>query len=94
MEAKNIHGYDFFLFHFSTNICVLLYIIMAWLKKQHTLSLNCIITFLIENITAAFEKKQSTLGIYLDLFKAFDRINHNISLSKLEHHGVQSNVLK
>ena len=49
---------------------------------------------LIENSTAAFEKTQSTLGIFLDLSKTFDTIDHNILLSKLKHYSVLSNVLK
>ena len=57
-------------------------------------STSHVITLLIENITVAFKKKQSTLDIFQDLSKAFDTIDHSILFSKVKHNGVQGNVLK
>ena len=51
-------------------------------------------TLLVENITTAFEKKQSMIGVFLDLSKAFDTIDHQILLQKLMHCGVRGLTLE
>ena len=49
---------------------------------------------LLKNITTAFEKKQSMIGVFLDLSKAFDTIDQKILLQKLMHYGVKGLLLE
>ena len=58
------------------------------IKKNH-LTLHAIFFLLAENITEAFENKQQVLGIFLDLLKAFDTIDHKILWAKLWHYEVR-----
>ena len=45
---------------------------------------------LVNQITEAFSQGKYTLGIFLDLPKAFDTFNHNILLEKQKAYGIHS----
>ena len=44
---------------------------------------------LIENITDSLDNKKSTIGIFIDLKKAFDTVNHGILTQKLNKYGIR-----
>ena len=44
---------------------------------------------LLEDVTQSLDKKMSTIGVFIDLKKAFDTIDHGILLRKLYHYGLR-----
>ena len=44
---------------------------------------------LIDNIESAIVNKQIVCGIFIGLQKAFDTVDHNISLQKVQHYGIR-----
>ena len=44
---------------------------------------------LVEEITTAMDNSMSTVAVFIDLKKAFDIVDHNILLNKLEHYGIR-----
>ena len=61
-------------------------------RKNH--STDHAIIELSDNITKAMDEDKYTIGIFLDLSKAFDTVNHQILLNKLEHYGIRGLCLK
>ena len=51
-------------------------------------STNYALMDITENVNSAFDSKIHACGIFLDLQKAFDTVNHKILLDKLSHYGI------
>ena len=55
-------------------------------------STNNAITYLNEIVLNKVDNAKTVCGIFLDLAKAFDCVNHQILLDKLQHRGVRGNA--
>ena len=60
-------------------------------RKNHATS-HAIIT-LTERVSKALDTGKIVVGVFLDLKKAFDTVDHNILLKKLEKYGIKGNIL-
>ena len=49
---------------------------------------------LLERISKAIDDKKYTMGVFLDLSKAFDKVTHSILLHKVEHSSKRGVVLE
>ena len=61
-------------------------------RKGH--STSHALNYSINHIEKALERKEHVLGIFIDLSKAFDTIDHKILLHKLQHYGIRGNAHK
>jgi exonuclease III len=60
-------------------------------RKNH--STTYAIMEVVDKISEAIDQRKSSLGVFLDLSKAFDTIKHDVLLNKLYHYGIRGITL-
>ena len=60
--------------------------------RKNSNTSDAIIEFL-DYVYSSLDKKQSTIAVYLDFSKAFDTVNREILMSKLQHNGIRGVML-
>ena len=73
------------------DVCEVLFSMQFGFRAGH--STDHALISLTETIKASLDKKRFGCGIFIDLQKAFDTVNHDILLKKLEHYGIRGNAL-
>ena len=49
---------------------------------------------LTRNIKSSFERAEYTLGVFADLSKAFDTVDHQILIKILRYYGIEGTALE
>ena len=68
-----------------------LYFLQFGFRKKHS-TIHALIE-ITESVRRALDNGMVACGVFLDLQKAFDTVNHDILLAKLDHYGVRGTSL-
>ena len=60
--------------------------------RKNNSTINALVQ-ITETIKESIDKGKYGCGIFIDLRKAFDTVNHDILLNKLEHYGIRNSML-
>ena len=60
---------------------------------REKLSKSMALLELIDKLSEAVDDKLTTIGVFIDLAKAFDTVDHGILLRKLQHYGIRGIAL-
>ncbi len=65
--------------------CEILYRFQFGFRSNHS-TMHSLVS-LINNVATAIDRNQIAAGVFIDLSKAFDTLDHEILFTKLQHHG-------
>ena len=57
-------------------------------------STHMALMILMDKIAKSLENGELVIGVFLDFSKAFDTVNHDVLLQKLQHYGIRGSALK
>ena len=70
------------------NNCI--YNLQFGFRQKH--STNHALISIVQKIQEAMLQNKLAIGVFIDLQKAFDTVNHEILLEKLKHYGISGNT--
>ena len=57
-------------------------------------STHMALMILMDKIVKSIENGEFVIGVFLDFSKAFDTVNHDVLLQKIQHNGIRGSALK
>ena len=60
--------------------------------SEHGFGTNLALVEFMNHVITEFEKKKIVFGLFLDLSKAFDTLEHSILIKKMAYYGIRGNV--
>ena len=69
----------------ESNKCI--YDLQFGFRQKH--STNHALLNMVQQIKETIDKRDISIGVFIDFQKAFDTVNHKILLGKLEHYGIR-----
>jgi hypothetical protein len=72
--------------------CEILYRFQFGFRSNHS-TMHSLVS-LINNVATAIDRNQIAAGVFIDLSKAFDTLDHEILFTKLQHYGIRGVALQ